>query len=58
LILNTSSFSWIFLLNREVVVVEILQALVGSFGLLATIPLSSVIGAGLYAGKYTSVKNL
>lgn len=38
------------LLNREAIIVEILNALAGSFGILLTIPLTSVICAVLYAG--------
>jgi uncharacterized membrane protein len=52
LILNTTSFSLSYLLNREVIIVEILQALVGSFGLLATLPLASLISAVLYTRKH------
>ena len=36
------------LLNREMIVVEILQALVGSLGILCTIPLTSVLCAAVY----------
>jgi uncharacterized membrane protein len=43
-------------MNREVVVVEILQALIGRYGLLATIPLASVISAAVYTRKLTSVE--
>lgn len=35
-------------LNREMIVVDILQALVGSFGILFTIPLTSFISSALY----------
>ena len=38
-------------MNREMVVVEILQALVGSIGILFTIPFTSFISAILYSGK-------
>jgi uncharacterized membrane protein len=37
--------------NREMIVVEILQALVGSLGILATIPLTSFIGGIVYRKK-------
>ncbi|MDD3428645.1 MAG: YibE/F family protein [Oscillospiraceae bacterium] len=36
------------LFNREMIVVEVLQALVGSIGILASIPLTSVLGAWLF----------
>lgn len=36
------------LLNREMIVVEILQALVGSLGILCTIPFTSVLCAAVY----------
>ncbi len=42
-------------LNREMIVVDILQALVGSFGILFTIPLTSLISSALYTGQ--SVRN-
>ncbi len=51
LLLIAYSRSMIALLNREMIVVEILQALVGSAGILLTIPLTSLIAALLYAGK-------
>lgn len=40
-----------YLFNREMIVVEILQALVGSFGILLTIPLTSLIAGFLYTRK-------
>lgn len=39
------------LLNRELVVVEILQALIGSLGILLTMPLTALICAVLYSKK-------
>ncbi len=48
LLLIAYSSSWLGLLNREMIVVEILQALVGSFGLLLTIPLTSAVCAAVY----------
>ncbi len=41
------------LLNLEMIVVAILQALAGSFGILLTIPLTSLICVGLYCRKKT-----
>ncbi|HWQ50544.1 MAG TPA: YibE/F family protein [Terriglobales bacterium] len=48
LLLTAYSTSPAYLLNREMIVVEILQALVGSFGILITMPLTSFISAGFY----------
>ena len=48
LLLIAYSNSTLALLNREMIVVEILQALVGSIGLLLTIPLTTVICAFIY----------
>ncbi|MFV0497882.1 MAG: YibE/F family protein [Candidatus Fimivivens sp.] len=48
LLLIAYSSSWLGLLNREMIVVEILQALVGSFGLLLTIPMTSAVCASIY----------
>lgn len=42
------SGSLIYLLNREMIVVEMLQALVGSIGIFVTIPLTTYISAFLY----------
>ena len=42
------------LLSREKIVVEILQALVGSIGILLTIPLTAVISSALYTGRFKS----
>lgn len=48
LLLTASNNSFAYLFNLEMIVVEILQALVGSIGILTTIPLTSCICAGLY----------
>lgn len=48
LLLIAYSSSLLGLLNREMIVVEILQALVGSLGLLLTIPLTSAVCATIY----------
>ena len=42
------SGSLTYLLNREAIIVEMLQALVGSLGIFATIPLTTYISAFLY----------
>lgn len=54
LLLVTYNYSFIELLNREMIIVEILQALVGSFGILLTIPLTSLVSSYLYT-KYNNV---
>ena len=43
------------LLNRERVIVELLQSLVGIIAILATIPLTSVICGLFYGGKNESM---
>lgn len=48
LLLVVYNGSLLGLLNREMIVVEILQALVGSIGLLLTAPLTTVISALLF----------
>ena len=52
LLVNSASFT--DMINREIIVVEILRALVGSTGLLFTIPLTSLLSAYVYTrGKKT-----
>ncbi len=51
LLLYISSGSLLNLFNREMVVVEVLQALVGSLGILLTLPLTAFISAMLYAPR-------
>ena len=53
LLLITSSTSLMDLMNREIIVVEILQILVGSIGLLCTIPLTSLLSAFVYIRRKT-----
>ena len=48
LLLTASSHSISYLFNLEMIAVEILQAIVGSIGILTTIPLTSLIAASLY----------
>lgn len=48
LLLTASNHSLVYLFNLEMITVEIIQALVGSIGILTAIPLTSVIAAGLY----------
>lgn len=50
LLLSAYTTSLLFLLNREMIIVEILQALVGSFGILLTLPLTSFVSALIYHG--------
>lgn len=54
LLLTASSHSISYLFNLEMITVEILQAIVGSIGILTTIPLTSVIAATLYKYVDTS----
>lgn len=49
LLLAAYNNSLLHLFNREMIVVEILQALVGSIGILFTIPLTSIICGVLYS---------
>jgi len=51
LLFTVYSPSILYTLNREMIVVEILQALVGSFGILFTLPLTSLVCAKLYTKK-------
>jgi uncharacterized membrane protein len=51
LLLSVYSSSVLYLFNREMIVVEILQSLVGSFGLLFAMPLTSLVSAFLYTEK-------
>ena len=51
LLLYASNISLQSLFNREMILVEILQALVGSFGILLTIPLTSLVCSLLYRPK-------
>ena len=46
----------LYLFNRELIVVEVLQALVGSFGLLFAIPFTSLVSAKVYTMQTTSKK--
>ncbi|MHB8065872.1 MAG: YibE/F family protein [Ruminiclostridium sp.] len=51
LLLVSYNSSFIELLNKEMIVVEILQALVGSIGILFTIPLTSIVCAYLFSER-------
>ena len=51
LLLSAYATSLLYLLNMEMITVEILQALVGSFGILLTLPLTSLISAALFSKK-------
>lgn len=55
LLLSAYSSSMIELFNREMIITEILKALVGSLGILLTMPLTSIVCAFLYTD---SCKNL
>jgi len=56
LLLAAYNNSIIYLLNREMVVVEILQALAGSVGILFTIPFTSVICGLLYVKSHPKIE--
>lgn len=49
LIIHDNSFSMLNLFNKENIVVEILQIIVGSFGILSALPLTSFISAVFYS---------
>lgn len=44
------------LLNRELIIVEILQALIGSLGILLTMPLTALVCAALYTRKQKAIQ--
>lgn len=48
LLLFAGSNSLFYTMNMELIVVEVMQAVIGSFGMLITIPLTSMISAHLY----------
>ncbi len=56
LLLASSAESLLSLFNREMIVVEVLQAVVGSLGILFTIPATSLLAASVYQGKKPSRK--
>lgn len=51
LLLVTNTGSLLNLFNREMTVVEVMQALVGSLGILFTIPITSLLCASIYHEK-------
>ncbi len=53
LLLVSYNSSLLELLNKEMIVVEILQALVGSIGILVTIPITSFVCAYLFSERIT-----
>ncbi len=57
LLLVSYNSSFIELFNREMIVVEILQSLVGSIGILVTIPLTSLVCAYLFSERTKSSGN-
>ena len=56
LLLIAYSSSWLALLNREMIVIEVLQALVGSMGMMLTIPLTSLVCAVIYCREKDTLK--
>lgn len=57
LLLVSYNSSLLELLNKEMIVVEILQSLVGSIGILITIPLTSLVCAYLFSERIKSEEN-
>ena len=55
LLLTSSAPSLTYMLNTEMIIVEMLQSLVGSMGILLTLPLTSLISAFLYTKKLKKV---
>ncbi len=51
LLLVANSDSLLALFNREMIVVEVMQSLVGSLGILFTIPITSILSAYIYSIK-------
>lgn len=51
LLLVANAESLLSLFNREMIVVEVLQAVVGSLGILFTIPATSLLAASIYQSK-------
>ena len=49
LLLVTFSGSFAELINREMIIVELLKAIIGSIGIMLTMPLTALICAGLYS---------
>lgn len=58
LLLTVYTTSGLELFNREMIVVEILQALVGSFGILLTVPFTSFVSSFLYTKNTSANKPL
>lgn len=52
LLLAVNNYSFLELVNREMVVVELLQTLVGSMGVLLTIPFTAFVCSRLFYNKY------
>ena len=52
LLLTAGATSFLDLVNREMIIVEFLRALVGSFGMFLTIPLTAAICGWLYRRSY------
>jgi len=44
--------SFIYLINKEIIIVELLQALIGSIGILTVIPFATFISAKIYLAEY------
>jgi len=48
--------SFIYLMNKEIIIVELLQALIGSIGILTVIPFATFISAKVYLEDYRNAK--
>ncbi|MBR0303974.1 MAG: YibE/F family protein, partial [Clostridia bacterium] len=49
LVIYNNSFSMVNLFNKENIIVELLKILVGSFGILSALPLTSAVAALFYS---------
>lgn len=58
LLLISYTESYLELLNKEMIIVEFLQALSGSIGILLTIPLTAAISGIMYASKRSKQNNM
>ena len=57
LIIYNNGFSMLNLFNKENIIVELLKILVGSFGILSALPITSVISAAFYSKREKFVKD-
>lgn len=57
LIIYNNSYSLMSMFNKEIIVVELLKILVGSFGILSALPLTSAVAA-LFYSKFEKIKKV